>query len=84
MYNTHPLLDYQSLTVITHSALAWFITIPNRRDTKINMKHTIPLVQQRIHDMNRKLQDPSYRYEEPVSLRIVPKYYIDTDIFILI
>jgi len=47
------------------SALAWFVTIPNRRDTKINMKHTVPLVQQRIYDMNRKLQDPSYKYEEP-------------------
>jgi len=46
-------------------ALAWFITIPNRRDTSINMKHTVPLVQQRINDMNRKLQDPSYKYEEP-------------------
>ena len=48
-------------------ALAWFVTIPNRRDTNINMKHTVPLVQQRINDMQRKLQDPSYRYEEPVS-----------------
>ena len=47
--------------------VAKLATIPNRRDTAINLKYSLPLVEQRIADMTRKLNDKSFNYETPVS-----------------
>ncbi|KAJ7053953.1 cytochrome P450, partial [Mycena amicta] len=46
-------------------AVAWFLTIPNRRATRISMKHLQPLVKQRIMDMKNKEADPTYPFQEP-------------------
>ncbi|KAF4635674.1 hypothetical protein G7Y89_g2420 [Cudoniella acicularis] len=47
------------------SSLAWFVTIPNRRERNRSMKYTLPLVTQRMTDMERKRLDPSWEWEEP-------------------
>lgn len=49
-----------------YSAVAWFATIPNRRNSAIAMKYLLPLVEKRMEDMNRKKADPNYAFEEPV------------------
>ncbi|KAJ7185024.1 cytochrome P450 [Mycena filopes] len=46
-------------------AVAWLVTIPNRRASGISMKHLEPLVEQRIIDMRAKAADPTYPFEEP-------------------
>ncbi|KAJ6528397.1 cytochrome P450 [Mycena sp. CBHHK59/15] len=46
-------------------AIAWFVTIPNRRASGISMKYLQPLIKQRIVDMKNKAADPTYPWEEP-------------------
>ncbi|KAJ7763220.1 cytochrome P450 [Mycena maculata] len=46
-------------------AVAWFVTIPNRRASGISMKYLQPLIKQRIVDMRNKEADPTYPWEEP-------------------
>ena len=41
------------------------ITLPNRYHHYKCAKYTVPLVKQRFADMERKRQDPDYKYEEP-------------------
>ncbi|KAJ8081512.1 hypothetical protein PM082_007357 [Marasmius tenuissimus] len=48
--------------------IARLATIPNRRDTATNLKHSLPLVEQRIADMTRKLNDKTFDYEAPDEL----------------
>jgi hypothetical protein len=48
--------------------VAWFATIPNWRDTAIDLRHALPLVEQRIREMNQVLKDPEGRYEAPDEL----------------
>ncbi|KAL0062050.1 hypothetical protein AAF712_011128 [Marasmius tenuissimus] len=48
--------------------VARLATIPNRRDTATNLKHSLPLVEQRIADMTRKLNDKTFDYEAPDEL----------------
>lgn len=53
--------------VSSFRAVAWFATMPNRRHSAIAMKYLQPLIQQRLNDMVRKKDDPTFAYEEPVS-----------------
>ncbi|KAJ7500864.1 cytochrome P450 [Mycena galericulata] len=46
-------------------AIAWVVTIPNRRASGVAMKYLTPLVQQRITDMKAKAADPMYPWDEP-------------------
>jgi cytochrome P450 len=39
--------------------------LPNRYHFRQCAKHTVPLVKQRLADMERKRQDPDFKYEEP-------------------
>uniref|UniRef100_A0A0W0EXB6 Cytochrome p450 n=2 Tax=Moniliophthora roreri TaxID=221103 RepID=A0A0W0EXB6_MONRR len=48
--------------------LARFITYRNRQDTKMFMKHALPVVTQRIENMTRKLNDKTFEYEAPNEL----------------
>ncbi|KAK7041459.1 hypothetical protein VNI00_009325 [Paramarasmius palmivorus] len=48
--------------------LARLITYRNRKDTQMFMKHALPVVEQRIADMTRKLNDKNFDYEPPNEL----------------
>lgn len=54
------------------SAVAWFATMPNRRNSGIAMKYLQPLIQERIENTTRKQNDPTFAYEEPVRYISTP------------
>ncbi|KAL0068018.1 hypothetical protein AAF712_004921 [Marasmius tenuissimus] len=45
-----------------------FITYKNRRDARVSMKHTLPLVEERLANMTRAREDKTFEYEAPNDL----------------
>ncbi|KAG7094626.1 hypothetical protein E1B28_005450 [Marasmius oreades] len=44
------------------------VTYKNRRDARVSIKHTLPLVEERIANMTRAQNDKSFEYEAPNDL----------------
>ncbi|KAK1226155.1 hypothetical protein PQX77_010865 [Marasmius sp. AFHP31] len=44
------------------------VTYKNRRDARVSMKHTLPLVEERLANMTRAREDKTFEYEAPNDL----------------
>lgn len=45
--------------------IGWLMTVPNRRHWAQSAAFTVPLIKQRIADMERKEREPDWKWEEP-------------------